>query len=339
MDRSERFYRIEQLLHDHRVVTFEEIQTALEVSRATLKRDFQYLRDRLNAPIVYDREAGGYRFESPSGGPTFQLPGLWFNASEIHALLMMQNLLENVQPGLLGPQIAPLQTRLQSLLGSRDDAPEEVARRIRIVHAAKRRTDLEYFEPIATALLKRRRLLIRHWHRERNEENEREVSPQRLVFYRDNWYLDAWCHLRNEIRSFGVDAIRRAEPTERKAKDIAAKRLDEALGAGYGIFSGAAVTWAKLRFTPERARWVASELWHPLQRTSTDADGRLLLEIPYSNPTELIMDILRHGAGVEVVAPSALRAAVIEEMCKALLAYGQAPTCAKTGSAPPKTSL
>ena len=137
MDRSERFYRIEQLLHDRRIATFEEIQSVLEVSRATLKRDFQYLRDRLNAPIVYDRETGGYRFESPSGGPAFQLPGLWFNASEIHALLMMQHLLAEVQPGLLGPQIAPLQTRLQSLLGSRDNAPDEVARRIRSVQDRK----------------------------------------------------------------------------------------------------------------------------------------------------------------------------------------------------------
>lgn len=329
MDRTERFYKIEQLLHDRRVATFEEIQSELEVSRATLKRDFQYLRDRLNAPIVYDREAGGYRFDATLGdGKSFALPGLWFNATEIHALLMMQNLLAEVQPGLLGPQIAPLQTRLQSLLGSRDDAPEEVARRIRIVHAAKRHADLRYFEVIASALLKRHRLMIRHWNRGRNEETEREISPQRLVFYRDNWYLDAWCHLREEIRSFGVDAIRHASPLEKPAKEIAAKKLDEVLGAGYGIFSGTQVQWAKLRFTPEAARWVAAEQWHPQQETHTDAQGHYLLEIPYTKPTELVMDILRHGAQVEVLAPASLRLAVREEMISALKAYDRPATIA-----------
>ncbi|HZV53509.1 MAG TPA: WYL domain-containing protein [Rhodocyclaceae bacterium] len=322
MDRSERFYRIEQLLHDRKVASFDDIQSALEVSRATLKRDFQYLRDRLNAPIAYDREAGGYRFDAPAGGPAFQLPGLWFNASEIHALLMMQNLLEEVQPGLLGPQIAPLQTRLKSLLGSQDDAPDEVARRIRIVHAAKRKANLRYFEVIASALLKRHRLSIRHWNRGRDEETRREVSPQRLVFYRDNWYLDAWCHLRDEVRSFGVDAIRHAEPVERKAKEVSAKRLDGVLGAGYGIFAGARVEWAKLRFTPEAARWVAAEQWHPRQKAAFEESGCYLLELPYSNPTELVMDILRHGAGVEVLAPDALRQTVRDEMMAALKAYG-----------------
>ena len=329
MDRTERFYRIEQLLHDRRVASFEDIQAELEVSRATLKRDFQYLRDRLNAPIVYDRAAGGYRFDAPTGDTrSFALPGLWFNASEIHALLMMQNLLEEVQPGLLGPQIAPLQTRLKSLLGSQDDAPEEVARRIRIVHAAKRHADLRYFEVIASALLKRHRLAIRHWNRGRNEETEREISPQRMVFYRDNWYLDAWCHLREEIRSFGIDAIRHAALVEKKAKDVAAKRLDDVLGAGYGIFSGDKVQWAKLRFTPEAARWVAAEQWHPQQRAGFNEHGYFVLELPYANPTELVMDILRHGSNVEALAPESLRRAVRDEMATALLAYDRPATIA-----------
>ncbi|MBI5923226.1 MAG: YafY family transcriptional regulator [Betaproteobacteria bacterium] len=324
MNQTERFYRIDQILHERRVVTFQHLLDALEVSRATLKRDLQYLRDRLNVPIIYDRDAGGYRFEAPTSQATkHELPGLWFNASEIHALLMMQNLLEEVQPGLLGPHIAPLQTRLKSLLGSQDDAPEEVARRIRILHAAKRSADLEYFDLIASTLLKRRRLFIRHYNRGTDQETEREVSPQRLIYYRDNWYLDAWCHLREEIRSFAVDAIRRAELVDKRSKEIAKRDLDSVLGAGYGIFSGAAVTWATLRFTPQRARWVAAEQWHPLQKASFLEDGHYLLELPYANPTELVMDILRHGSGVEVLEPAALRRMVQKELAEALTNYNR----------------
>ncbi len=314
MDRTERFYKIDQLLQERRIASFAQIQEALGVSRATVKRDLQYLRDRFSAPLIYDREAGGYRFEQAAAhAPKYELPGLWFNASEIHALLMMQHLLEEVQPGLLGPHIAPLQARLNNLLGSRDDAPEDIAQRIRLVHAARRQADLRHFEVIATALLGRRRLSIRHWHRGTDTETEREVSPQRLVWYRDNWYLDAWCHLRDGIRSFAVDAIQQAALLDRKAKEVAKKRLDAVLGAGYGIFAGAEVEWAKLRFSPEHARWVASEQWHPEQRSAFAADGSYLLEVPYANPTELLMDILRHGAGVEVLGPASLRKCIRDE--------------------------
>ena len=71
MDRTERFYKIDQMIHDRRLVPFAELQEALEVSRATLKRDLEYMRNRLNAPIVWDRHAGtggGYRFENPNAG-------------------------------------------------------------------------------------------------------------------------------------------------------------------------------------------------------------------------------------------------------------------------------
>ena len=308
MDRTERFYRIDQIINDRACVTFAALQAELGVSRATLTRDLQYLRDRLNAPIVYDREAGGYRFTAPDRkAPRYELPGLWFNASEIHALLTMQHLLEDVQPGLLGPHVAPLLARLTTLLGSKDDAPDEVARRIRILHAARRRPRLDCFALLASALLKRQRLSLCHVNRQRGERSEREVSPQRLVYYRDNWYLDAWCHLRKGIRSFAVDAIEHASVTDGPVKAVSDKALDAALGAGYGIFGGKHVQWATLRFSPARARWVAAEEWHPRQKTRFDTDGSYLMEIPYSAEPELLMDILRHIPEVTVLKPASLR--------------------------------
>lgn len=322
MNPTERFYKIDHLLRKCRNVSFAQLQEALEVSPATLKRDLMYLRDRLNAPIIFDRERRAYRYDpTRMADSKFALPGVWFNASEIHALLTMQALLTEVRPGLLGPHIAPLQERLESMIGSQQDTPCEIARRIRIVHAAKRMDNFQFFDVIASATLKRHRMVIRHWNRKRDETVDREVSPQRLVFYRDNWYLDAFCHLRGEIRSFGLDAIKSVSATDVRADEIGKDELDAILGAGYGIFSGADVQWATLRFSPERARWVRGEQWHPQQRAHLAADGSYTLQIPYSHPAELIMDILRHGSHVEVMAPTQLRQQVAEELLAAAQAY------------------
>lgn len=299
------------------MVSFDTLREALEVSPATLKRDIQYLRDRLNAPIIWDRDAGGYRFERDNApaGSQFELPGLWFNASEIHALLTMQHLLATLdQSGLLGPHIQPMMARLNGLLGSADNTGEEIRKRVRIIGAGARRMQLHHFEKVGSALLQRKRLLITYRARGKNEITEREISPQRLVHYRENWYLDAWCHLRRELRSFAVDSIIKADLLETPAKSVSEKTLDEVLGTGYGIFSGKKVQWAKLKFTPERARWVAQEKWHPKQKSKFEPDGSYLLEIPYSDDRELVMDILRHGPAVEVLAPPKLRARVSEQV-------------------------
>jgi len=141
------------------------------------------------------------------------------------------------------------------------------------------------------------------------------------VHYRDNWYVDAWCHLREDVRSFAVDAIRSAAPVGKRARQVAEKELDEVLSAGYGIFSGRSTSWARLRFSAERARWVSAEEWHPGQRGSYESDGSYVLEIPFSDPRELVMDIMRHGSHVEVLAPAALRAEVARQLRGALTAY------------------
>ncbi|CAG4883437.1 Transcriptional regulator [Georgfuchsia toluolica] len=323
MDRTERFYKIDQLLGEHRVVPFSTFEEKLGVSRATIKRDLEYMRNRLNAPIVWDRERRGYCFaQAEYGASQYELPGLWFSATEIHALLTMQHLLSGLdRGGLLASHVEPLQARLMSLLDSGDGSIDEIRKRIRIVGIASRVIGLDHFSVLGSALLRRKRVQILYYVRARDEATEREVSPQRLVYYRENWYLDAWCHLRNELRSFAIDAIRRVDILETPAKNVPDKTLDSVLGAGYGIFSGRKVQWAKLRFSAQRARWVMSERWHPKQKSRLLADGRYAMELPYSDHRELVMDILRHGPDVEVLAPTSLREEVMSHLKSALEHY------------------
>jgi predicted DNA-binding transcriptional regulator YafY len=308
MDRTERFYTIDRMLRERECVPFAAMMERLEISRATLKRDLEYMRSRLHAPILYDRERGGYLLAPGSDAARYQLPGLWFSPAEIHALLTLQHLVSNLRTGsVLASRMDAVAGRLRAALGDNAQDEEEVRKRVRVLGLATRPVRLEHFERVGSALVKRQRLAIRYFARGRGDETERVVSPQRLVHYRDNWYLDAYCHLRDDVRSFSVDAIRSAHALSAAAIEIPAARLDAVLGSGYGIFSGEAVSWARLRFTAERSRWVSAEQWHPEQRAWQEADGTFVLEIPYSDPRELLMDVLRHGAEVEVLEPAALR--------------------------------
>jgi predicted DNA-binding transcriptional regulator YafY len=322
VDRTERFYKIDRLLRQHKHLPVGRFLDELDVSLATFKRDIEYMRSRLHAPIVWDRESNGYAFTSPShDAPRYELPGLWFNASEIYALLMMEQLLENIDPGVLARRLEPLKARLASLLGSADHSADEVRRRVRVLTMASRGLPTGAFEIAANALLNRKRLFIRYRGRVNDEDTAREVSPQRLVHYRDNWYLDAWCHMRKGLRSFSMDCVRDAAVRLTDAIDVPAADLDTALGSGYGIFSGEAVAWAKLRFSPVAARWVASESWHPQQKATHDADGSYTLEVPYSDDRELLRDILKFGPEVEVLGPEALRMRVKEALAQAAAQY------------------
>jgi predicted DNA-binding transcriptional regulator YafY len=312
MDRGERFVRITQLLHERGVVARDVFLDALEISPATFKRDLEYMRDRYNAPIVWDADAGGYRFDKQGEGPRFELPGLWFNEAEAHALLTMEHLLASLdQGGFIDAHIAPLRARLAAILDAGTGAPGDMRSRVRLIAFSPRKLPLQHFQSIGLATSKRKKMEIAYYARSTDATSLRQVSPQRLVHYRGNWYLDAWCHMRDGLRTFAIDGIREAKMLDADAVDVADATLESYLATSYGIVRGDGdVKWATLRFTAERARWVASEVWHPEQRATLEPNGRYTLEVPYRDDRELLLEILKHAGAVEVLRPDELRAKV-----------------------------
>ena len=320
MDLFDRIYELDRILRRARTpVSRAALQERLECSRATVGRIIGEARDCLGAPIEYDRRAGGYRYASSEDGP-FELPGLWFNASELYALLAAHQLLANAQPGLLEGDLAPLLARIERILAARGLGRGEKVRRIRILRMAARRVDHGHFRTVAGALVGRRRLDLHYHGRVRDELTRRQVSPLRLTHYRDNWYLDAWDHGARALRSFSVDRIRRARATDAAAHEIPDAELDAHFASAYGIFAGRPRHTAVLRFSARSARWVADETWHPQQRGRFE-DGHYFLEIPYADSRELVGDILRHGPDVVVVSPPALREEVSRHLEAALGNY------------------
>ena len=328
MDRTERFYKIELLLRSRVCVSFEALLAELAVSPATLKRDLQYLRDRLSAPIVYDRFDNGYRFEAAtaSNGKSarHELPGIWFSEKEIHALLTVHQLMAGLDDdGVLSRHLQPMMDKLQGMLGADESEARELMRRVKLISTARRRVPSRHFELLGSALVQRRKVWLRYFKRSDRSVSEREVSPQRLVNYRNTWYLDAWCHASEGLRRFALDAIQQARPLDAKARHVAVKDLEGALDAGYGIYGGASakLRWATLVFDAEAAQWVSNEEWHAQQKSRWLDDGRYELQVPYSDPTELTMDILRHGDSVTVMADKVLVASIRQRLQQAAARY------------------
>lgn len=320
MSEIDRLYQYKTLLSSRRVMSREDILNKLEISLATFKRDIAKLRDQLHTPIVFDRDLGGYRLEQTD---STELPGMWFSQDEMLALMTIQSMIVQLEPGLLGPKLKPFQKRLDDMLASQGLDAATLTQRVRAVHAGKRRLPLTSFETLAKATLERKQVQVEHINRQNGETVLRDISPQQLVHYRDNWYVDAWCHLRGGLRSFSVDAITRATLLDKASKDIDLIAMRQQLDGGYGIFGGTPKAWAQLRFSKARAAWVEHEIWHPEQKSVRLADGRYELVVPYADERELLGDILRFGADVEVLAPSRLREQVQAEIQKMGQLYGR----------------
>ena len=305
MDRLHHWYKLDQVLKARRhPVARTVLEDKLEVSTATIKRIIRDMRN-YGAPIKTSRDPSGYYYDQDMA---FELPGIWFTPSEITALMTAHDLLANTEPGILKDSLAPLKNKLDKLLKLEHLGGGELPKRVRIIRLAGRGPGL-CFAQIAQALVERKQLQFDYRARTSNDDSARKVSPQRLIHYRDNWYLDAWCHQRKALRSFSVELIRNARVAKKAAKALREAELHSHFASSYGIFAGLPIATARLVFTARRARWVADESWHPAQVCAYLPDGRYQMDIPYSNTPELVMDILRNGPDVEVISPPALRGA------------------------------
>ncbi len=329
MDKFDRIYALDRILAArHTPIGENDLRERLGgCSRATMYRLIATLRDRLNAPIERVDDPPGFRYRPDVQG-IYQLPGLWFNERELQALLIFHRLLATLEPGMLEEHLAPLRQRLDKLIEHRRLGLGEAAQRVRVLALGNRPAGA-HFLVLAAATLQRRKLRIAYHARSTDRVTERTVDPQRLTHYRDNWYLDAWDHLRSGLRSFAVDRVHRATELDERARDVAERELDEHFASSYGIFAGKANKTALLVFSRERARWVADERWHPQQVGQFRTDGRYELHIPYRDARELVMDILRYGPEVEVIAPESLSSAVAEALQRALAQYPRGPAAPK----------
>lgn len=322
MNKFDRIQGLHSILTNRRTpVSLVDLAEKLECAPSTVKRLINKFRNEFGAVVEYDRQRNGYLLKKTEPR-RYEMPGLWFSVSELHALLTIHELLSRLQPGMLQAELTPFKQRIEKILLANSAGSHELLKRVRIFNVAGRPSLPEHFGRAATATLTRKRLEIRYHSRSRNKITTRIISPQRIIYYRENWYLDGWCHQVGDLRTFSFDRIRKSRLQDQAAKEIKDEDLDDHFTPAFGLFGGPAANVTMLRFQPRRARWVADEMWHPNQKGTWHHDGSYTLEIPYSDSRELLMDILKYGPDVEVLEPKELRDEVEHRLREALRNYG-----------------
>jgi proteasome accessory factor C len=326
MNQFDRIYTLHALFLSHRYpISRSTLEARMECSWPTIKRALKKMRDELGAPVRYDKKRDGYILDRVQGDATedqhHELPGLWFTVSELHALLTVHELISRMQPGLLRDEFALIRQRIESIMEKQNLATNEIFRRFRFHSVGARPCPSDNFHAAANATLQRYQLNLQYLDRAHDTISDRIVSPQRLIYYRENWYLNTWCHKSNDFRTFALDRIQHLDILAEKALEIDDQELESYYSSAFGIFSGPANKTATLRFTRERARWIADEQWHPDQQGSWLDDGSYQLCLPYSDSRELILDILRYGPDVEVIAPEELRQEIKAKILETLEHY------------------
>ncbi len=300
MNKIERIYLLDTLLKERRTpIAIEQLVERLECSQATVYRLISTLRTEYNAPIK-SNEHGVYYDQAAQ----FDLPGIRLNAEETQGLLMAAQLLEDLQSESLQKPMQRILHNIDKVLHQKGIANRRL---IQIIPALSRKPNPQVFQAVMNALQAEKKLNISYLTRSSQQITQRLVSPQRLTSYKNAWYLDAWCHLREGIRLFALEQIQSIEPDIERAKKVSNDALRAHYAESYGIFSGPMKSMAVIQIDKQLAPWTVFEHWHSKQSIEHLDDQHMLLSIPYNDERELIADVMRLGAAATIMQPAALQ--------------------------------
>lgn len=324
MSQTVRLATMQSLLLENRGIYYSFMHEKFGISLSTFKRDLVCLRDSFGIEIFFDSQKKCYCKSDvvQTDVPQITLPPLLFAEQDVFLLLMAYQIISEIDESVFAKEIENLKKKLLRLLSSRQQDALELRKRLVVTRLGKRKYFKSPVKIFFFALIKRKQMRIFYHARQTKETTERIVSPQRLVYYRDNWYLDCWCHFRQALRSFALERIERVDILKERAVEIAEKDLAKFFKSGYGIFSGERVQTAHLLFSSEVATWVSDQHWHTQQKSWVDkTTGAYHLQIPYTDERELMGDILRYGSEVSVIAPKSLKDKIKQEILKMTKLY------------------
>lgn len=319
MDKFDRFQLLHRIFKNHRrPVALSLLAQKLECGERTVKRTIEQMQDYLGAPIEYFAKEKGWQYVGENSD-LFELPGLWLTSDELQSLTLLMHSMESFGKGLLRDELGVIDRQIDRLLSARGIKRSKFDQHIKVLSMANRQIANRTFRLVGEALLQHQCLNIRYssYHQ---QKTKRRISPQNLVYYRENWYIDAWCHLRAELRTFSLARIEWLQIVDEKAKTIPANILSDHFEQSFGIFAGQTKHTVKLRFDRSIAREIANQQWHPQQQGEWEGD-EYLLSIPYSDERELTQDILKHIPHVYVESPVKLREAVQNKLHAGLERY------------------
>lgn len=318
MDKFDRIQQIHRELRSHKYpIALGKLAEILECSDRTIRRNIESMQ-RYGAPVEYNRSHKGWHYVDDETN-RFELPGLWLTAGELQSLSLLLNLLENLVPNNLTGELKPVEREIEKLLVARGIQPSVFRDAIKILPIGNRQVVTHSFQLISEALINDQQLDVDYVSYSQIN-TQRRISPQALIYYRENWYLDAWCHLRKNLRTFSVARISKMQLHKAASKKVSGAKRRAHFANSYGIFSGKAKQIASLRFLPTIAKEISQQQWHPKQ-TGYWQGGDYVLNVPYADERELIQDILHHTPHVMVDSPLTLRHAVIGKLEVAIKAY------------------
>jgi predicted DNA-binding transcriptional regulator YafY len=304
------------LLIDERIRSGEspncqQLAGELEVSRRTILRDVEFLKDDLGAPIEYDASKRGYVYTEPN----WSMPNLRITEGELFALMVAEQALEAYAGTSWGEALKRVFDRMVAALPDRIEiAPRELLPRFSLDTTPMASVNPDVMSVLTEAVKKNRTIVITYHPLQKKDAREYVVDPYILRQSHGAWYLAARDHRSGHVPMFNVSRMLAASTTggefDYEAADFDSKAYFEET---FGVYETPKRYKVVVRLSGVAARLVSERQWHPSQKLRYIRSGDIELEMVVSHLDDIWPWVLSWGKNAKVMQPKALRDTVVKQ--------------------------
>jgi predicted DNA-binding transcriptional regulator YafY len=314
----ERFLWFEGKVRAGRFPNASQLAREFEISSKTAQRDIDFMRDRLNCPLLYDSTKKGYYYEKNlSYLPQYTK----LSSSDLSSLMIARKMLGTMSEGLIAREVNAAIGKITSILERHTTMPGALDGLLSFQLVEYSPVKEETFRSVLEACVRRESLAFRYQSPARDDVTERTLDPYHLFNYMGTWHVVGYCHLRKGIRDFKLNRMTDPRLTGQGVTVPAYFTPESYFRSSFGLYKGAKTRTVTLRFTPETAKWIEDHIWHKNQKKKLLEDGSLELSLQVADLSEIRREILKFGSGVEVLEPEDLRQRVVNEAENILKLY------------------
>jgi proteasome accessory factor B len=302
----ERMLRIHQALQVGGFPNATGLAREIEVSTKTIQRDLEFMRDRLNLPIAFDRTRNGFHYT----GEVSAFPTMQITEGELFALVVAEKALQQYRgTSFEKPLLSALRKMEQSLPDTISLNLADIEQTISFRTRAEPVLNLDIFDALARAVAQRQQLEL-HYRKPGQPAEKRLVDAYHLANINGEWYLFAFDHARKDLRTFVPARIQSVTPTGKIFECTEKFSLEKRLRDSFGVHAGEGKFEVVLRFTPRAAGYIREKKWHASQTLRDLKDGGAELKMTLSSLAEVQRWVLSWAGEATVLKPRELAESV-----------------------------
>ncbi len=287
-----------------------DFRKKFEVSRSTVMRDIDFLKDRYMVPLDYSKEHNGYFLSDPN----YTIPSFLLTEGELFTLHIILPLMEQYKGTPLEPVFESIMKQMLDML------PKDVAvstsfnaDQVHFISNPQPQIDQEIFFKVLEGIQERKTLDFAYRSIKRQEYIQRKFNPYKILCQRGDWYILGYCHRHQEFRVYNMARIQNISVAERFEWDESFD-INSHIDPDFGVWAQGKSFTVELLFSQEVHTFILERQWHVGQRCCLQEDGRVLLTFETNQFDEILHWVMSFGHKVLVLNPPELKEAIRQEI-------------------------